>query len=647
MPASIFISYARQDGIQLASRLHHDLKKLGYAVWLDRDQIAGGASWTVAIERAIDDSDAVLAILSKGSFVSNICRAEQMRALRKSKRVVPLLADKNADRQLHLEHLNYRDFSDPTHYQSALATLLSDISAGTVAPIPQQYTRSYQQSLMRMTVPPLPPNFICRPAETTQLREFLTSDAADMRMVGIHGMGGLGKSVLAQAICHDDVIQDAFPDGIIWLSMSGAALLDNVREAGRALADPQPNYDTLPSGSGRIRMLLEQKAALLVLDDVVAASELEPFRTAEWSAPRVRILFTTRDRSVGLPWAATVLPLELFSEPQSVELLKKWAKREDPSYQEIAKRLGNLPLALKIAGAVLSENVSGQQWLSEVETISEIKLDRYSNDARTNLEACFDVSLARLPEGDRNLFYALGAFPKGSRTPFRLIAALWRSVDPKLNTNNCKEIGRALARRALIDMNGDRVSQHDLLWEYAAERLAGKPSVRTLIDGLAKALEEDHDWVIRELAAKALRRIGDSSALDALIAAAAADKDIDVQLAALGALGRIADPRAIDTLIGVLQYGDLETAHEAACGLASIGEPAVMPLLAALHTVAGFRLRDGISALGWIGDPRALGDLEIWCSDDDVIETIHTIDGVRHENVAERACEAIRLKLQQ
>jgi hypothetical protein len=33
----------------------------------------------------------------------------------------------------------------------------------------------------------------------------------------LHGMGGIGKTVLAQALCHDEVVQQAFPDGIIWV----------------------------------------------------------------------------------------------------------------------------------------------------------------------------------------------------------------------------------------------------------------------------------------------------------------------------------------------------------------------------------------------------------------------------------------------
>jgi hypothetical protein len=43
-------------------------------VWLDTARIQGGASWTVEIEKAIDQCDVCLALMTPGSYVSDICR---------------------------------------------------------------------------------------------------------------------------------------------------------------------------------------------------------------------------------------------------------------------------------------------------------------------------------------------------------------------------------------------------------------------------------------------------------------------------------------------------------------------------------------------------------------------------------------------
>src|ERR1017187_1374672 len=98
----IFISYGHQDGTGLAKRLLHDLAREGWNVWLDSTRLNGGTSWTVEIELALDCSDIILALLSRSSFVSDVCRAEQLRSLRKHKCVIPVLVQVDADRPIHL-----------------------------------------------------------------------------------------------------------------------------------------------------------------------------------------------------------------------------------------------------------------------------------------------------------------------------------------------------------------------------------------------------------------------------------------------------------------------------------------------------------------------------------------------------------------
>ena len=85
----VFISYGRKDAARLATMLQQGLQQ-DHDVWLDNNRIAGGATWTVKVEKAIDNCDVFLALLSPGSYVSDICRAEQLRALRCGKRLIPV-----------------------------------------------------------------------------------------------------------------------------------------------------------------------------------------------------------------------------------------------------------------------------------------------------------------------------------------------------------------------------------------------------------------------------------------------------------------------------------------------------------------------------------------------------------------------------
>ncbi|GAB4513735.1 MAG: hypothetical protein OHK0046_14800 [Anaerolineae bacterium] len=144
----IFISYAREDATDIALHLRNDLASAGHDPWLDLAEIAAGSSWARDIEEAIEQCDIALTLLSNGSYISDICRGEQLRALRKGKRVIPILVQPDADRPLHLEHLNYVDFSNADRYDELLGDLLHYITTGQSPPPiePQQKKATLEET---------------------------------------------------------------------------------------------------------------------------------------------------------------------------------------------------------------------------------------------------------------------------------------------------------------------------------------------------------------------------------------------------------------------------------------------------------------------------------------------------------------------
>jgi hypothetical protein len=243
-PLKVFISYARKDGAALAQRLQADLGAQGFDAWLDTQRLAGGASWTTEIEQALDACQVALALLTPGSYVSDICRAEQLRALRKGKRVIPLLAQSGSDVPLHLETKNYRDFTGAKPYDEEFNLLLEDIYLGERAiPLRPEFRATY------VTAPPLPRNYVERPDALANLRSALITDGSgpSIALTALEGMGGIGKTILAQALCHDEVVQQAFPHGIVWITVGrepAHSLVDRMREVGKALRDDLAGYDT-------------------------------------------------------------------------------------------------------------------------------------------------------------------------------------------------------------------------------------------------------------------------------------------------------------------------------------------------------------------------------------------------------------------
>jgi hypothetical protein len=132
----VFISYARKDGTDTAQHLYDVLQRADCKVWLDTERIRGGASWSKDIEGALNGCEVLVAVLTPGSYVSEICRAEQIWALEQGKVVIPVLAVDGAPVPLHLKSRNYRK------YPEQQAELLADIGhpAPAAAPIPVRCT---------------------------------------------------------------------------------------------------------------------------------------------------------------------------------------------------------------------------------------------------------------------------------------------------------------------------------------------------------------------------------------------------------------------------------------------------------------------------------------------------------------------------
>jgi hypothetical protein len=197
----IFISYARADAAPLARRLLTDFIGAGHRPWLDTDRISGGANWTARIETALDEAQVVIALMSRGSYTSEICRAEQLRALRTGKCVIPLIAQRPVDVRLHLEARKYRDFSGDSLYQDQFEALLRDIRLGEGVPIQPQYKRTY------VTLPSELEQFVPRRTALTALRDTLLRErtSTNISVTALVGMGGGGKSQLALSLCRDDV----------------------------------------------------------------------------------------------------------------------------------------------------------------------------------------------------------------------------------------------------------------------------------------------------------------------------------------------------------------------------------------------------------------------------------------------------------
>jgi hypothetical protein len=105
-----------------------------------------------------------------------------------------------------------------------------------------------------------------------------------LALTALSGMGGIGKMVLAHAVMRDSLVQDAFPDGVVWITIgkeNTVDLLASFREVGKALGDDLQGYETLPAAINRYKTVLAQRAVLMVVDDIWKKSDL----SRSWRTP--------------------------------------------------------------------------------------------------------------------------------------------------------------------------------------------------------------------------------------------------------------------------------------------------------------------------------------------------------------------------
>ncbi|WP_299289039.1 NB-ARC domain-containing protein, partial [Thermoflexus sp.] len=212
----------------------------------------------------------------------------------------------------------------------------------------------------RYNIPPLPEHYIPREEYLAPLRRALLSDGAPaLGIVGILGMGGIGKSVLAAALAHDPQVQAAFPDGIVWLPIGRQPNLPaRQEELYFFLTGQRENFRDEIQGRGFLASALAGKACLVILDDVWDARHAEAFPLR--ASPSARYLLTTRNAEVLQTLNAQAFSLDVLTPEQALALLADWAGQPVDSLpaeaRAVARECGYLPLALAMVGAFVRQN---------------------------------------------------------------------------------------------------------------------------------------------------------------------------------------------------------------------------------------------------------------------------------------------------
>ena len=109
---SVFISYARRDK-QWAEWLGERLAKHGFRIWTDTTSVPAGESFFAELNKTIEKSDVVLALMSPDYFRSAWCQQETAAAAASKVPIIPVLVEP-CEVQGFLRYYNWADLtSDP------------------------------------------------------------------------------------------------------------------------------------------------------------------------------------------------------------------------------------------------------------------------------------------------------------------------------------------------------------------------------------------------------------------------------------------------------------------------------------------------------------------------------------------------------
>jgi hypothetical protein len=553
----VFLSYARDDDEQFVAYLRDYLVERGLKVWFDRRSMPSlGSPFSTEIQKAIERAARLALIVGPKALESPYVNNEWEFALLEGKVVTPLVrgpypndeAVKFGDvlsglprRLRRLHTVDCRKHRPEMDALEEVARLLGERLGQLgqlhhVARFPDWYI--WRNDLLERVIDAIGSSdaisvFNSDTAPTGR-QTYQQRQSAYARPIAIQGMGGAGKTLLAQAVVRDGGVRRLFPDGIFWVDIGKTpAIPARQAEIGAAFGGRSDEFPDDRRGKERLTTLLADKAALLILDDVW---ELEHARAFQVDAPGCRILLTTRSRSIARQLnavgsesdasaeQAVALQPDVLTEDEALELLTvrlPTATEIDnhAAHVRLVRLLGCHAQAIALAAAWLDDHARSTGGFVDQTAEYLLRLDQRRatatpfadlviehGDRNQNLELSLDLSYATLNADAQRRFRALGAFADGISFETTAAATIW--AQPTLDAENSLD---ALFQAALLDrLEFGHYRQHMLLRMYARALLSRDPSE------LTTARQRHHDHYLQRLQAPAPPEADITQALFAL-----------------------------------------------------------------------------------------------------------------------------------
>ncbi|PZG51553.1 AfsR family transcriptional regulator [Spongiactinospora gelatinilytica] len=352
----------------------------------------------------------------------------------------------------------------------ALQRTHQEVLAGDVTPTATGRVTAHLQ--VPAQLPADVPDFTGRAEQVRLLSEMLRgeSEGSPVVVAAVGGGGGLGKTTLAIHVGH--LLRDRFPDGQLHANLHGAdgrdtpaaeVLGDFLRALGASgahIPEAEDKRATL------YRSMLAGRRVLVVLDNARDAAQVRPLLPG---TPSCAVLVTSRARLADLE-GVRLIDLDVLPAEEAVELLGKIAgtrrvAAEPEAALEVVAACGNLPLAVRVAGARLAARPG---W--SLATLAARLADqrRRLDELRIGdlgVRASFELSYRALRPGQAAAFRMLG-IPNSADITLSAAAAMFAMREPA-----AEAVLESLVDAYLIETREPgRYQMHDLMRTYARQR---------------------------------------------------------------------------------------------------------------------------------------------------------------------------------
>ncbi|MED6185613.1 hypothetical protein PIB30_058792 [Stylosanthes scabra] len=357
-----------------------------------------------------------------------------------------------------------------------------------------------------------------RHEEKEEIIKFLMGqqpEATNVDVISIVGIGGLGKTTLAQMVYDDDRVKQHF-NMLMWVCVSDdfdvKMLIQKIIHATSRTENVVDANSSLEHMVSLLNEKLRGKKFLLVLDDVWNEdhNKWDEFRNhllkagSDTESKGSKIIVTTRIREVvDIVGGGFSINLKALHEDECWKLFVKCAFQEESEEEkyprlkkigvEIVEKCKGVPLAITTLGCLLRSRPRDENEWRKIRDNEVWELDKKK---KTGILPSLRLSYNHLPPEVKQCFSYCSYFPKDYKYLVIELIMFWmahRLLQPTHEDEDAEDIGelyiKKLVSASLLQIEEDfeysmsfkRLKMHDLVHDLAKSTMQKSSKTRTVV----------------------------------------------------------------------------------------------------------------------------------------------------------------------